>query len=714
MMFNQAQSIASTSYAGASSTPTSSRSRSFILPMPSSAHASASNTNGNDLRDISSRRAPPKKLSRPAELVLSATYRIAVLPRRTIRSLTRAPQTVQFLRLFALALVLWAERLTWERWRLISQPSTSTSSNSARKKMSRPLRLLLVADPQLVDEHTYEDVPKRLGPVVRWAADTFVRRAFKGAKRSCDGVVWLGDLFDGGRREMSDESWKKFRKRFDRLFTPRAPSIYIPGNHDLGLGPSPSIPVDAQARQRYIASFGTRAKNGLGAFSNLKLGKWSGASRPALGLAKALPEKPREEQFELVDNEGLRKINVIVPIWAGGRLDKAHDGTGDSATLPPTHEIILLDALALARMRAPSEASDDDASVEGAHEVKDFLNKLAKRKDHPPRVLMTHIPLYRPAGTPCNLAGATHGVTREARSSLREGEDAGHTYKNEIGQAVSRWVLESVRPSVVFSGDDHDHCEMLHDVPEVRSSSQSNSLWRSDIRNLPWLPPNKVPELTLKGFAMTDGIRHPGYALLHLYPPSAATTTEEQGASRRPTSEAAGIHYAPYLLPDQILIWTHVYAGLAVAVVCCLALLRRMGWRDKLLFSFADSQVTSSKLGKAPGRAKRASWLPLYSRAHAPPNDAASAADRDDWEMVDLEVDSAQDSSRTARGNTSDEDSDDHLDLGSLSPTKIQYGAGAVPRNKKKRKRAATSLFADFGAVAFPPLALWVVLQLWY
>lgn len=173
----------------------------------------------------------------------------------------------------------------------------------------------------------------------------------------------------------------------------RPPSLYIPGNHDLGLGPSTSIPVDARARQRFISSFGTRVKSGVGVFSDIPLGKWRRATHRDLSLGKVMARtKKEEDRFEVVKDEGLRKINVRIPIWASGR--SAHqeplraDGT-KVAPVPPTHELILLDALALARMHGPSETSGRVEEVEGAQEVSAFLSKLAKTKDREWRVCVS-------------------------------------------------------------------------------------------------------------------------------------------------------------------------------------------------------------------------------------------------------------------------------------------------------------------------------------
>lgn len=67
------------------------------------------------------------------------------------------------------------------------------------------------------------------------------------------------------------------------------------------------------------------------------------------------------------------------------------------------------------------------------------------------RVLVLHVPLFRPAGTSCDLRGVTHSVMRESPRSMAAGGDRANTYQNELSEATSRWVLEKVQPDAVFS-----------------------------------------------------------------------------------------------------------------------------------------------------------------------------------------------------------------------------------------------------------------------
>lgn len=59
--------------------------------------------------------------------------------------------------------------------------------------------------------------------------------------------------------------------------------------------------------------------------------------------------------------------------------------------------------------------------------------------------------------------------------------------------------MESIRPVIMFAGDDHDFCLVEHEY--------KNSLTNSIV---------KVPDVTVKSFSMAMGIEKPGFQLLSL------------------------------------------------------------------------------------------------------------------------------------------------------------------------------------------------------
>jgi hypothetical protein len=92
-----------------------------------------------------------------------------------------------------------------------------------------------------------------------------------------------------------------------------------------------------------------------------------------------------------------------------------------------------------------------------------------------------------------------------------------------LGRETSKFLLEAIQPTVVFSGDDHDYCDVTH--------------------------PNGVQEVTIKTFSSDQGVRRPGFQLMSLIPP---------------TENSSGQANVPCLLPDQIGVYTRIYIPLAI------------------------------------------------------------------------------------------------------------------------------------------------------
>jgi hypothetical protein len=87
---------------------------------------------------------------------------------------------------------------------------------------------------------------------------------------------------------------------------------------------------------------------------------------------------------------------------------------------------------------------------EGRHwdEAVALLEALGPPKDT--RIVLTHVPLYRPRGTSCgsNLEMIMH----------RRGPD----YANMLGATDSAMILDLASPAAVFSGDHHRECTVRH------------------------------------------------------------------------------------------------------------------------------------------------------------------------------------------------------------------------------------------------------------
>lgn len=105
--------------------------------------------------------------------------------------------------------------------------------------------ILLVADPQIVDDYSYPKQPKLLGFFVKQLTDNYLRRNYQLSHSVFrpNTTIFLGDLFDGGR-EWDDDKWLAEYNRYRRVFStvdhyysdllPHATYDSIPGNHDIG------------------------------------------------------------------------------------------------------------------------------------------------------------------------------------------------------------------------------------------------------------------------------------------------------------------------------------------------------------------------------------------------------------------------------------------------------------------------------------------------
>ncbi|CDK28307.1 unnamed protein product [Kuraishia capsulata CBS 1993] len=138
----------------------------------------------------------------------------------------------------------------WERW------ESSKSRGDHATGPIDPYRVAIVGDPQIVDEYSYKTRPKPLLRLTQTLSDNYLHRNYMAVHRklSPHSVMFLGDLFDGGR-EWDDDVWLREYLRFASVFPPleHTKSIFsIPGNHDIGFGND----VNATRLKRFRTMFG--------------------------------------------------------------------------------------------------------------------------------------------------------------------------------------------------------------------------------------------------------------------------------------------------------------------------------------------------------------------------------------------------------------------------------------------------------------------------
>ncbi|KAL2161577.1 hypothetical protein VTH06DRAFT_8139 [Thermothelomyces fergusii] len=458
-----------------------------------------------------------------------------------------------------------------------------------------------------------------------------MRRSYKQLQSQLDpdSIFFLGDLFDGGREwktahgKFEDPEWGPHPKseqkylekwhetygesywlreyaRFGDIFLnpwlkagaaqgdrPRRRKLIasLPGNHDLGFGDGIKLSV----RNRFEAYFGEGNRVDV-------IGNHTFVSVDAVSLSAASSVEARRhdlrEIYEPVERflDGLqrekqkavdRELRVLRGEVPKGQLkhevqglDKANSAGGESTTASATPGV-------------------------GAPEL--------------PTILLTHVPLYRPPGTPCGPLrerwpptkppkGQTDPVVPDHRNAISV--SGGYQYQNVLNEKDSEDLIRRVGNVVhAFSGDDHDYCAVTH------SAAQAN-----------------VPEITVKSISMAMGVSKPGFLLVSLYNPIDPATGEPLPPPSPPTSSppsdgggrTATLQTHLCLLPSQVSTYLHY---VTFAVICIVALAVRavlvpvlgltpfaLGQSPHSLSSSSSASWSSSSFA----RRRKSALLPVY------------------------------------------------------------------------------------------------------
>lgn len=296
----------------------------------------------------------------------------------------------------------------WEHW-------------EGEKKSVTPHRIALIADPQLVDDHTYPKLPRIADYILRRLSDNYlyINHKYMQAYLDPDTTIFMGDLFDGGR-EWEDDVWMEELNRFNTIFPHKANRRSfrsLPGNHDIGFQN-----ISYHNVKRFSAFFG----------------------------------EPNDF-FELGN-----------------------------------HTFIQLDTISY---------SHEDPVIN--QESRNFFQSLNSRiSPEMPRILLTHVPLYRDP----NVEKCGPGRESKRPFPLQRGVQ----YQTVIDYAYTEPFLTQLKPTIVFSGDDHDYCDVTH----VDYKDNKKKLAR---------------EISCKTASMTNGIKYPAIHLLSLnnpYDPTPKSTLD--------------------------------------------------------------------------------------------------------------------------------------------------------------------------------------------
>lgn len=486
----------------------------------------------------------------------------------------------------------WHTWEQWVRWKSFSDTNSQILSRTLtiiQPPQAFPHHLVFVADPQLVDPHTYPGRPWPLSALTIKHTDLYLRRAYSRIQLDLhpQTIMFLGDYFDGGRewstetsespekewRAYGDTFWLKEYDRFSQIFfrdwTSRtAPSdlnqrieivASLPGNHDLGFATGVQIPV----RDRFNAYFGESNRVDI-------IGNHTFVSLDTVSLSA------KELDIDGSNEEIWRPAEVFIED-VKANIARTHDRylahvDDTSSSKPHRHPHHVEDVENLSRQSSPL----DDAFRGG---------------DDFPTILLTHVPLYRTDGTPCGPLrehhpptppppGQTQIVEPDPRNAIFS-SGFGNQYKNVLSPEISRWIVESLDGKVdhVFSGDDHDYCEVVH-----RAYPSSGS---------------GIREITVKSISWAMGVRKPGFLMASLL-----NELDESGRRMHPngaSQDTLQTHLC--LLPDQI------------AILLRYGLL--LGFSVLLLAGRASTKALRGH-GKQREGVDDVSLLPTYAAAETP------------------------------------------------------------------------------------------------
>lgn len=188
-----------------------------------------------------------------------------------------------------------------------------------------------------------------------------------------------------------------------------------------------------------------------------------------------------------------------------------------------------------------------------------FLQQLSQTKGQNPRILFSHIPLWRPPSSHC-------GLLRRTSSSLHP-DRTGFSYRTTLPAQATNEILSSISPIYVFSGDDHDQCTVQHE---------------------------NIPETTVGTFSWLQGNIQPSFALVTAISPFCSNSSLQPNSGCAPE---VLVHIC--FLPRQI-IW-YVWYGLSgVASLLFLVLVAIL--RVKSRKSAVDADDLESAGNSSTGR----------------------------------------------------------------------------------------------------------------
>ncbi|KAF9294623.1 hypothetical protein BGZ74_011164 [Mortierella antarctica] len=421
-------------------------------------------------------------------------------------------------------------------------------SDSALKER---YRIAIVSDPQLTDWYSYKQTGLALW-LTEFYTDLFMRRSFRRLHNQLqpDAVLFLGDLMDGARDTMDPKLFARNRDRFmETVFDSK----------NTAWNELPVVMDKDGSEQEEVVDDEDWLCGDLGAqrVTSMK-SQGKEQKHPENNTTTTYDDIYITGQFKQVTRipadsskrQAIRAAGKSLRLYVAGNHDygfgdtlvreamvryKREFGSVNYEVHVGNHTLVVLDTLAL---------SSSIPSIR--EESQEFLSKIGREGPRAPRILFTHVPLHRPETTYC-------GDAREAKQLILD--SYGEQYQNMVNASLSREILRKIQPDMIFSGDDHDWCEIAHSAYGAIT-----------------------PEVTVPTFSFAQGIRQPGFVMLSLYNPEELVRNRElvlptPGQGYPPPSWTGGVKtikdsstfaYEACMLPNQL----SIYNGYIVLLAC--------------------------------------------------------------------------------------------------------------------------------------------------
>ncbi|XVF23243.1 hypothetical protein REPUB_Repub13aG0019900 [Reevesia pubescens] len=117
----------------------------------------------------------------------------------------------------------------------------------------------------------------------------------------------------------------------------------------------------------------------------------------------------------------------------------------------------------------------------------DLVSNVSSDRQLHPRVLLTHIPLYRRDWTDCGPYRSSPIINQRVQHDIHNQEIR---YQNYISEESSNQLLNLIKPVLVLSGHDHDQCTLTHE-------SKSGPVTEHTLGTISWQQGNLYPSFML-------------------------------------------------------------------------------------------------------------------------------------------------------------------------------------------------------------------------